>query len=207
MRIIAGSKAGISLLGPRDFTTRPITDRVKESLFGILDCQLSYAGITIADLFCGTGSLGLEALSRGARCAFMVDSDADALARLHRNIAKLDFADRTTIIRADVFRCPIPTADIAPRRDDAHEPQFRPCGLVFVDPPYRCSRETSLQSRLGMLLTRLDGQLPDSALIVVRHSTEVALLAAYGNCCLYDRREYGNMTLSFLEKSLDREKA
>ena len=79
MRIIAGSKARMTLLPPADRTTRPITDRVKESLFAILEPKI--ADSFVADLFCGTGSLGLEALSRGAKFAVMAEKDRDALCR------------------------------------------------------------------------------------------------------------------------------
>ena len=80
MRIIAGSKARHHLMPPKDLTTRPITDRVKESLFSILHLRLK--GARVADLFCGTGSLGLEAISRGAVSAIMIDRDRDAIGEL-----------------------------------------------------------------------------------------------------------------------------
>lgn len=187
MRIIAGSRARMTLLPPKDRTTRPITDRVKESLFGILGPRSD--GARVADLFCGTGSLGLEALSRGAAWAIMVDRDRDALQRLRRNIAQLGFEAGARVHAADIFRVGIPEEPTGDAR----------CDLVFVDPPYRCSEAAGLDSPLGRLLLRLGQQAAPAALLVVRHDRHSDLLEAYGPLTRADYREYGNMALTFLE--------
>jgi len=199
MRIIAGSKARIQLLPPADRTTRPITDRVKESLFAILEPKLNDA--YVADLFCGTGSLGLEALSRQATFAVMVENDREALLRLRKNIAKLDFTHQTAVVAADIFQKGIPPASLPNEdRDTQSEPIWN---LIFVDPPYRFSRETDVQSPLGTLLRTISSQAADRATVVVRHEKRSILLPSYGDLHQADRREYGSMALSFLEKIVD----
>src|SRR5439155_10416859 len=96
MRIIAGELRGRKLLPPEGDATRPITDRVKQSLFDIL--APSIAGSTVYDCFAGTGSLGLECLSRGAERTVFFENDRSALARLQKNIAALDIQGRARII-------------------------------------------------------------------------------------------------------------
>jgi len=195
MRIIAGSRARLTLLGPRDLTTRPITDRVKESLFAILQPRLPDA--LVADLFCGTGSLGLEALSRGARHALFVDADRDALDRLQKNLAHLRFQDQAAVLCADVFRQAIPPSAAGP---DAAELAAAPRTLVLVDPPYRLSRDVSDAGPLGSLLARLSDQVASRALVVVRHERRVELLQRYVRLHQADCRHYGGMAVTFLER-------
>ena len=188
----------MSLLPPRDMTTRPITDRVKESLFAILELQLQ--DVYVADLFCGTGSLGLEALSRGARHALLMDTDHDAITRLRRNIKKLGFEQQTTVMRSDAFRCGIGPS----RKGEEYQGQADVAlmrNVVFLDPPYRLSIETGLGTPLGKLLCKLSGQLSGPAVIVVRQDRHNALLESYDSLLLYDRREYGSMAISFLRNS------
>jgi 16S rRNA G966 N2-methylase RsmD len=103
MRVIAGEFRGRQLLPPEGETTRPITDRVKQSLFDILTPRLD--GAIVWDLFAGTGSLGLESLSRGARQALFFETDRGAVARLRRNIEVLRLGrDRAVVQPTDVFR-------------------------------------------------------------------------------------------------------
>lgn len=196
MRIIAGSKARMTLLPPRDRTTRPITDRVKESLFNIISPVINES--YVADLFCGTGSLGLEALSRGAKHAIMVDRDKDALDRLRKNIAKLKLESQTTVVQTNAFKSAVPTPLISssPTPSDS----ICPCDIVFVDPPYKLSEDTSPESPLGVLLKKLDTQVTNNALVIVRHEKPTQLLDTYGYLTITDIRSYGYMTITFLEK-------
>jgi 16S rRNA (guanine966-N2)-methyltransferase len=174
-------------------TTRPITDRVKESVFAVLQPRLADA--LVADLFCGTGSMGLEALSRGARHAIFVDLDRDALERLAKNIAALDFESQATVLRADVFRHALPTPQEAPQ---AHLPQEQP-DLVFVDPPYRLSRRTRPDDPLGKLLAKLSRRVGPGGLVIVRHERHSNLEKSYQTLLELDCREYGAMAVTFLE--------
>ena len=195
MRIIAGSRARITLIGPRDLSTRPITDRVKESLFSILQWQIK--GAMVADLFCGTGSLGLESLSRGAQHALMVDQDRDAVKRLTENIAKLKFEGQTTVRSYDSFRHGLGAEAAAERKYN----------LVFLDPPYRLSVDTRPDGKIGLLLNLLSSQVADSGVVVVRTSGRVDFLENYDNLHLEDVRKYGSMKLNFFQRVPDERNA
>ncbi len=199
MRIIAGTRARAVLLPPRDLRTRPITDRVKESLFSILTPRLDHA--RVVDLFCGTGSLGLEAISRQADWAVMVDRDRDALERLRRNIAKLDFGKQACVVSADTFRSK-PEAMLRRALGPLYDEQSQP-DLVFVDPPFRNSRVVTADSPVGGLLTAWADVMASRGLMVVRHERRVALESQYGAMALADRREYGSMAITFLEQSVE----
>jgi len=187
----------MNIVPPADaHTTRPITDRVKEALFSILQYDLpdAYA----ADLFCGTGSMGLEALSRGAAHAIMADFDADAVKRLRENIAKLRFQAQTTVVRTNIYKTGIPQSLLPALSADetAHLPT-----LVFVDPPYRDTGQTDLESKLGKLLLLIASQTAAQACVVVRQEKHAdALLDTYDTLHLHQIREYGTMKLSFLRK-------
>lgn len=101
-RIVAGELARRSLRVPRGRKTRPTLARLRESLFSFLGTHAR--GKTVCDLFAGTGSLGIEALSRGARRAVFVEKDRDAIACLTRNVEDLGISERAQVVRDDVFR-------------------------------------------------------------------------------------------------------
>lgn len=104
MRIIAGEWRGRPLKAPEGDTTRPTADRTRETLFSMLTSRLgSFEGLTVADLFAGSGALGLEALSRGAASAIFVEQDAAALRALRGNIANLHAQDRCDVRAASVL--------------------------------------------------------------------------------------------------------
>lgn len=122
MRVIAGDLKGRRLVAPRGWTVRPTSDRVREAIFSALG---DVAGARVLDLFCGTGALAIEALSRGAAHAVLVDRDTrPALG----NVERLGLRDRADLVRDDVARW----LAGAPCRPE--EPRF---DLVFVDAPYR----------------------------------------------------------------------
>ncbi len=129
MRIISGEYRGRRLLAPPGQVTRPMTDRVKESLFATIAGWL--AGAAVADLFCGTGTCGLEALSRGAAHAWFADRDRAALERLRRNIALLGAGERATIWGGDLVR------HLARRLAGLD----RPLDVVLLDPPFALARQ------------------------------------------------------------------
>ena len=99
MRIIAGSARGTPLLAPKGMDTRPTQDKVKESLFNMLQGQLEDGAAL--DLFAGSGALGLEAVSRGASRAVLVDQSREASQCIRRNIEKLRFQDRAELLTCD----------------------------------------------------------------------------------------------------------
>lgn len=189
MRIIAGSKRGVKLFSPKTDVSRPITDRVKESLFNVL-YKYDLNGRVAADLFCGVGSLGLEALSRGAKFVSFVERDPRIIATLKENIEKAGFAGESKVIRANAFNVG------APSREQKYD-------LVFVDPPYAASRETGAGSPLGKLLVILAEQLSQNGIVVVRTEERVELLDKYGGLEVIDRRQWGTMTVTILGKKIE----
>jgi len=121
VRIIAGEWRGRGLEAPSGHGTRPTADRVRETLFSMLASRLgSFDDLRVADLFAGSGALGLEALSRGAAAATFVENDAAAAAVLRRNADKLNAAARTQLLRGSALALP----------------RSAPFDLIFADPPY-----------------------------------------------------------------------
>jgi len=189
MRIIAGAKRGMKLLPPRGQATRPVTDRIKESLFSVLYKYDVFDGAVVCDLFCGTGSLGLEALSRGARWVTFVESDRSAVGLLNRNIEKARFIAESRVIRANAWKVAAPVDEACGKY-----------GLVFVDPPYKMSYDTSPNSPLGRLLCMLCQQTKDDAIVVVRTSRRARLLEQYGALEVIDRRQWGTQAVTLLRR-------
>lgn len=155
MRIIAGEFRHRKLFSPRDDqTTRPIPDRVKESLFSIL--RGHFEGAQVLDCFAGTGSIGLEAISRGAAFVLFVEKDRNAAAILERNIESLGCADRCEVLKGDALgsavlaRCP------------------RPLNLAFFDPPYPLVRDAAGWDRVRGQVSRVVSLLTDTGYACVR---------------------------------------
>lgn len=181
MRIIAGKFRGRQFLAPDTAATRPITDRVKQSVFDILSPMIPEA--TIYDCFAGTGSMGLECLSRGAAHVTFFEADRSAVGRLRKNIAALNVADRSTLVAGDLFKW-------------FRDPRLNGCAsLVFLDPPYRYLNQQPDDIR--RLATDLaDRHLATDAVVVFRHDVRDELdLPPFARV---DIREYGGMTVEFL---------
>jgi len=190
MRIIAGSKRGMKLLSPATLDSRPITDRVKESLFSVLYRYDLPADAVVADLFCGVGSLGLESLSRGARFVTFVERDPKTVATLERNIENAGFVQNSKVITTDAFR-------VAPAVGTGEEDY----NLIFIDPPYADSIDAGADSPLAVLLDLWVDQTADDGIAVVRSSKKVNLLDRYGSFQTEERREWGTMAVTILSKS------
>ncbi len=154
MRIIAGSARGCALFAPKGMETRPTQDHVRESLFNILVSDVPDA--RVLDLFAGSGALALEALSRGASEAVLVDRSDDAARTIARNIEKLRFGDRAVLLRAD-WRAAL--ARMGGRKFD----------LVFLDPPYRMVETADCCAALADA-----GLLAPGACVVVEHRRDNA---------------------------------
>lgn len=151
MRIIAGKAKGSQIFAPKGQETRPTQDRVRESLFNIL--QMDLPGAHVLDLFAGSGALALEALSRGAEQAVLVDSDVEAVACIRRNMQKLGFTKEATLLSCDW--------QAALRRMAGQGLLF---DLVFLDPPYHRTDTGAICARLAQ-----EGLLEEGALLVVEH--------------------------------------
>ena len=179
MRIIAGEFRGRKLLGPESEVTRPITDRVKQSLFDILTPYLPDA--KVYDCFSGTGSMGLECLSRGAARATFFEADKSAAARLRKNIETLSMKHRSVVVAGDLFKW---FASNAKGQAD----------LIFLDPPYRFLKERPTE--LMSLAVRLSQHLKREGLVIFRHDAADTL--ALPPLRVVDTRAYGSMMLEFL---------
>ena len=135
MRVIAGRWRGRPLLAPAGQATRPTSDRAREGLFSMLASRLgSFEGLVVADLFAGTGALGIEALSRGAAHCTFYEKDRAAIDILSRNLASLGAA-----ARADLRAQPVEHA----------LPPARPCDLILMDPPYASGLAQAALDRVG----------------------------------------------------------
>ena len=187
MRIIAGLKRGMRLLSPKTDSSRPYTDRVKESLFNVLMKYNLPLDAIVADLFCGIGSLGLESLSRGAKFVCFVENDTTTAAILKKNIEKIGFVEQAKIVRASAFTVGAPV-----------EPDGQKYNLVFVDPPYALSRDTAGDSALGKLLYLLQEQTVADAIVIVRTARPIETFDRYGKMTVIDRRQWGSMSISIL---------
>lgn len=195
MRIIAGTKRGMKLLGPKTQVSRPVTDRVKESLFSVLYKYDLPGDKRVADLFSGVGSLGLEALSRGARFVTFVERDPKISAILKKNIEKAGFDVVSKVIQADAFMIGAPV--VYSERTVANT-QYE---MVFVDPPYARSQDVGPGSPLGRLLSLLQRQVTDEGFVVVRTDERTDLLDKYGQLQVLERRRWGTMAVTILQKT------
>ncbi len=157
MRIVAGTLGGRRLVAPTGVGTRPTSDRVREALFSILG---PLDGHDVLDLFAGSGALGLEALSRGARSATFVDHDPAAVRAIRQNIAMVDDANSASVVARD-WRAAIRTLRADQRRFT----------LCFVDPPY--DDLATIASQLATVLTPV---LAPAATVVVEHAARSGTL-------------------------------
>jgi 16S rRNA (guanine(966)-N(2))-methyltransferase RsmD len=175
--VIAGSAKGRILRPPRTSATRPITDRAKESLFNILTPRI--AGQRFLDLFAGTGSVGIEALSRGAASATFVERSGPALAGIRHNLDVTGLAARAEVAGRDVFaylREPPSSFDV-----------------IFVAPP----QWRGLWPRAVALLDREPGWLADGAIVVAQHDPSESVPLDLANLMLSSERTYGRVRFTF----------
>ena len=179
----------MKLVSPKTDASRPITDRVKESLFSVLYKYDLPSGKMVADLFSGVGSLGLEALSRGAEFVTFVEKDVKIIKTLEKNIEKADFVKRSKVIRADAFKIGAPVSFDRQKYD-----------LIFVDPPYSVTKDVGNGSPLSGLLNILSEQSAPSGIVVVRAHRRTELLEQYGRFGIVERRQWGTMAVTILQQ-------
>jgi 16S rRNA (guanine966-N2)-methyltransferase len=182
-RVIAGSAKGIRLgaPGPR---TRPLADRVKQTLFAIVEPDL--AGASVLDLFAGSGAAGIEALSRGAASATFVENDPAAVATIRANVAGAAVADRAEIVRDDVVRW---------LGRSASRGSFE---LVIVDPPYA---ETELLAQTLAALGEPDAPLASTARVVAKHFWRDRPPNRVGMLAAERERRFGETSLTFYRRT------
>ncbi|MBS2025635.1 MAG: 16S rRNA (guanine(966)-N(2))-methyltransferase RsmD [Deltaproteobacteria bacterium] len=180
MRIVGGSHRGRPLEAPPGTTTRPTSDRVRQSLFDLLGQRCDE--LRVLDLYAGTGALALEALSRGATHATLIERDRAALTALEHNLQALKLADRCTVLKDDVARALGQLAQ-RPERFD----------LVLCDPPY------ALKASQGTLdsLARLGLVNPQGRVVLEGDDTEPELVLPEGFTLTTDRM-YGDTRIRIL---------
>lgn len=196
LRIIAGERRGMRLMTPRGKdVTRPITDRVKENLFNIL--QPVVPGSTVLDLFAGSGALGLEALSRGADWATFVEQDRHVAEVLQQNVTHLGYDLSSRVITGSALR-PRPVLRDAGLRD---RPEPLTFNVVFLDPPYPMLADELLSERIATAMADLDtmGALAPEATIVLRRETRSTDTPRWPGLTVVRTKAYGSMTLEFME--------
>ncbi len=180
MRIVGGRWRGRSLATPKSDAIRPTSDRLRESLFNVLQHGYDDAveGARVLDLFAGTGAMGLEALSRGAAFALFVDEGSEARSLIRENVEAFGVGGATRLFRRDATR-------MGPAAPNA------PFSLVFCDPPY--GRDLAPQA---LASCAEGGWLAPGALVVVEeaHSTPLTLPAGFTEI---ERREYGETQVVF----------
>jgi|CXWL01.1.fsa_nt_gi 16S rRNA (guanine(966)-N(2))-methyltransferase RsmD len=180
MRIVAGRAKGRTLLAPKNAQRiRPTADRVRESIFNILGQRCDSA--RVLDLFAGTGALGLEAISRGASSAVLVDRDREALDLCRKNTEALGFGEVVEILPLPVERA-ISTLAKAQRAFE----------LVFVDPPY--ADEVGVQILCAVSTHRL---LAPGGRVCLEHSKHEELPETVEGLARVDQRRFGETLVSF----------
>lgn len=181
MRIVGGRLGGRTLAGPKSQAIRPTSDRLRELLFNILAHGHGdpVTGARVLDLFAGTGALGLEAMSRGARFGLFIDDGAEARALLRQNVEALGLGGVTRIFRRDATKL------------GAVHP-VEPFSLALLDPPYR---RGLAERALGSLAA--GGWLTPDALVVVEEAADAGFQTPDGFTAT-DRRRYDDTEFLFL---------
>jgi len=179
MRIISGLAKGRKILSPDSMETRPTLDRVKESIFSIIQNKIYDA--TVTDIFSGTGSLGLEAASRGAKQCYLVDRSPSAYGYLQKNVENLKFQDICTTLNMDAYES----------LKNCHKKGVT-FDIIFIDPPYAKNMiPKAVEMVFEMKLLKEDG------IIVTKIDSGEEIYEGYETLNLYDKRKYGNTTVCF----------
>lgn len=184
LRVISGSAKGKRLKTVPGDSTRPITDQVKEALFNILADEV--LDIDILDLFGGTGAVGIEALSRGAKSVLFLDTSHQAIKVIKDNLQTTKFSQQATVIRGDAFAY-------------IQNPSRLGYDLIYVAPPqYKDMWEKAMR-----LLDENPDLLHDDGQIIVQINPIEWSEQNYENFIEFDRRKYGDTELIFFEKPYD----
>ena len=184
-RVIAGTARGVRLAAPGE-GTRPLTDRVKQTLFAILEPRLEDA--VVADLFAGSGAGAIEALSRGAARAVLVEKDGGACRTIAENLRRTRLEDRARVVRRDV------TAWLG---DPEGATAGGPFDLVLVDPPY-ADTEALIRT-----LERIGEHLTPDAVVVAKHFWRDAPPPRVGMLAAERDRRFGETALTFYRRATE----
>ncbi len=178
MRVVSGSARGCKLSSPEGLDTRPTTDRIKETLFNILSPEIY--DCSFLDIFSGSGAIGIEALSRGAKNAVFVEKAAPALKAINDNLEKTRLKDRAFILNADALKA----VEMLKNKGEKFD-------LVFMDPPYR----KDLAWPVMKAIKEAD-LLNKNGIIVVEEASEVKIPSVEG-FEMYRTKDYRTTVMSF----------
>lgn len=183
MRVIAGSARSIPLIAPSGNNTRPTTDKIKETLFNIL--QYDVQGAVFYDIFAGSGAIGIEALSRGAERAVFVDTSRDAINCITANVKKCKFTDKSRIVKADASQL----SSYFKKNETAQL-------IIFMDPPYERDLEMPVLRSIAE-----SGVLKEDDIIIVEEAIRYELeLPEELGLEIYRVKEYKNQKHLFIRK-------
>ncbi len=189
MRIISGKSKGVRLSALNSKRTRPILDRAKESLFNILDDSLPDS--VVLDLFAGTGSLGIEALSRGAKRCLFIDNSTNAIRVIKKNLQDAGFTERSVVLKINVFRLLGILKNKQVKLD-----------LMLVAPPYKlldldCRDRKRIFSMLDECASR--EIINETGVIVLQHhKKQMVCKESFKKLKVVDERRYGTTQFTFL---------
>ncbi|MGX9133555.1 16S rRNA (guanine(966)-N(2))-methyltransferase RsmD [Rummeliibacillus sp. JY-2-4R] len=179
MRVISGERKGMPLKAVNGMTTRPTTDKVKESLFNIIGPYFN--GGIVLDLFAGSGGLGIESLSRGMDKAIFIEKDGRAFQNLKDNITKCRYEDRSELYRNDATRA----LKILIKKEVQAD-------LIFLDPPYKKHQYYEMVEDIV-----LNNVISKEGTIVCEHDTEIELPVAFLDFHKVREERYGGTIISF----------
>ncbi len=181
MRVIAGIKRGTKLKAPEGMDTRPTLDRVKQSLFSMIQYEIK--GKNVLDLYAGSGGLGIEALSRGATYGDFVEKNKQAYNTLNENLKKTDFLKNSSTYQIEAHNFLRSTSV--------------KYGLVLLDPPYR---KNLIEMPLKLLVE--NDLLDDDALVVIEHPKDenVGLIIDKNIFDIYNMKTYGTICISIYRR-------
>jgi 16S rRNA (guanine966-N2)-methyltransferase len=185
MRVVAGERRGFQLKGPAGRFTRPMADRIKEAVFSML-AALGVEPVRVLDLYAGTGSLGIEALSRGAEWADFVEQHRAAAAVVRANLEHTRYADVSRVHQE-------PVAAFLTRAE-RNPAQTAPYDLIIMDPPYADPELVSTLERIGR-----SPLVESGTVLVIGHSPRVALPERAGRLARWRERCHGDSCFSLYE--------
>lgn len=181
MRITTGMYKGRVLHTVKDLSVRPATDRVRQTIFNVLTHRMDLDGCRVLDLYAGSGSLGIEALSRGAAHATFIESNRQAVALLEENLRTLGCEDRSVVLSMDALL--------------ALDQMQKPFGLIFADPPYASTHTPSIPE---MVFSR--HLLGTSGFLVVEHPTSLQFTPT-GLYAIGPVKRFGRTVVTFFSRT------
>ena len=185
MRIVAGKFRHRQIRAPRSAAVRPTSDRLRETLFNVLAAGGGLEGAVWLDVFAGSGAVGIEALSRGARQVYFIESARDAAATIRANLKSLGIEEGFEVTERDALA--------SLRRLDA---QAIAADFVFLDPPYK--DESAYEDALGFLSQTQ--MLKPESIVIAEHDKHFVLAEKFGALQRYRELKQGDAVLSFFKK-------